>query len=161
MSSKKHPGLPHFIAAVLTDDARQRLELAVGDFKFSNSTLKEEQYCQHVTLAFNPSLSDYEKIRKTAPEGTEVIIKCKKLCHSEEFGAEAMMVEVKNKDGETVFVQSGFPHITVSTEGKSPVAGKQLFEFSDEGYEGAKYIADLECKDFSHLVLDAIVSYKE
>jgi len=161
MSSKKHPGLPHFIAAVLTDEAINRLKIAVGDFKFSNSTLKEDQYCHHVTLAFNPDLSDYEKIRKTAPEGTEVIVKCKKLCHSEEFGAEAALVEVYNKDGKPVFVQSGYPHITISTEGKSPVAGKQLFEYSDDGYEGNKYISDLECNDMSYLVLDAIVSYKE
>jgi hypothetical protein len=161
MCPNKHAGLPRFIAAVLTDDARQRLELAIGDFKFPNSKLKEEQHLHHVTMAFNPTLSDYQKIIKTAKSGDEVIVKCKKRCWSKDYGAEAVKVELLNKDGKPIYVQSGFPHITVSTDGKPPVAGMKLFAQSDEGYDGENYIHDLECEGFDHITLSAIVTFKD
>ena len=154
MPSKNHPGLPRFISAVLTDESRKKLELGLDELKFSNRTLKPEQYMHHVTIAYNPDLSTYEKVIKTVTDGDRIIVKCKRRCWSESFGVEAVTVELKTLNGKDVFINNEYPHITISTEGLPPVKSNDLFK---NQYE----LSDFQFEDVSFLTLESYVEFKD
>jgi major membrane immunogen (membrane-anchored lipoprotein) len=142
-----YQGMPRMIQAVLTENSILTLLAACDPLKFSNRTLKKNQYCHHVTLAFNPDPKTYTKIIQTAKDGDIVDIQCKYRFWSESFGVEAVTVEI-TKDGKTVFCNNEYPHITISTEGKPPVASNELLK-------NQFTLNDIESEPFSHVTLKA------
>jgi hypothetical protein len=101
--------------------------------KFSNKTLKADQFLHHVTLFFERKPVDIEThpwgsiVDGWAQEGEDVFVYFKELVWSDTFGVEAVIVTLKNSKGEFLEApENKIWHITVSTEGKPPVESNTL-----------------------------------
>jgi hypothetical protein len=126
------------IQAIFEEKFRNEL-LTKFQPKFSNKTLKEDQFLHHVTLFYSKRPIDIDSdsyatdVNNWAKEGEEVFVILEELVWSDTFGVEAIVVTLKNMKGE---VLGGPPnktwHITVSTEGKSPVESNTLLNNRDE-----------------------------
>jgi hypothetical protein len=107
--------------------------------KFSNKTLKPEQFLHHVTLFYSNKPIAIEAdsyatdVNNWAKVGETVFIILEELVWSDTLGVEAIVVTLKNTNGA---VLGGPPnktwHVTVSTEGKPPVESNTLLNNRDE-----------------------------
>jgi hypothetical protein len=108
------------ISAVLSDDSvRQLREAAPPQYK--------TVFIHHVTLAFNPDMATYLKVREFAPNGEAVKIQCKENIWND--GVQAVTVEVFSPKGDNkVFVANKHPHVTISTDGKPPKESNTMLD---------------------------------
>lgn len=120
------------IQAAFEDGAREHLK-SFFNRRFSNKTLKEDQFLHHVTLFFSRKPVDIETdemasaVNNWAAEGELVFVYLEELVWSDTFGVEAVVVTLKNQNGETLPAPVNKTwHITVSTEGKPPVESNTL-----------------------------------
>lgn len=126
--------------------------------KFSNSTLKEDQFLHHVTLFYSKKPISMESdelasyIDNWAKEGEDVFVYLDDLVWSDTFGVEAITVRLKNFRGEFLEAPANKVwHITVSTEGKPPVESNTLlnnrespdFRTESQTLGGKKYMAKI------------------
>jgi len=120
------------IQAVFEDAVRERL-FGLFPPKFSNKTLKDDQFLHHVTLFFSRRPIETTddawatKVDHWAMEGEEVTVQFNDLVWSDTFGVEAVTVTLINSGGEILESPPGKTwHVTVSTEGKPPVESNTL-----------------------------------
>jgi hypothetical protein len=120
------------IQAAFEDSAREQL-LSFFNRRFSNKTLKEDQYLHHVTLFFSRKPVEIESdetasaINNWAAEGEYVFVYLEDLVWSDTLGVEAVIVTLKNQNGEILPSPTNkIWHITVSTDGKPPVESNTL-----------------------------------
>jgi hypothetical protein len=116
---------PNLVWVELLPEARTLLRETLGELKFSNKTLNDDQICHHVTLFYKPNAYDMQKLPR---EGTKCKISCIRRCWSDSFGVEAMEVDLITVLGSKVFCNNNYPHITLSTEGVPPVKSNELLE---------------------------------
>lgn len=151
--------LPLYISADLTPQSRAVLEKEVGQLKFSNQGLKENDYIDHTTITYAPSKAIFAKYEKVAPAEDKMTIKPYKLCWSKSFGVEAALVDLYNSKGKKIPSTNKYQHITIATNGKPPVASNYLFEKAEKNNSDNDKVKDLECRDLSSISLRAISTY--
>lgn len=120
------------IQASFEDSAREQLK-SFFNRRFSNNTLKEDQFLHHITLFFTRKSVEIEAdetasaVNAWAAEGEYVFVYLEELVWSDTFGVEAVVVTLKNQNGEILPAPANKTwHITVSTEGKPPVESNTL-----------------------------------
>lgn len=125
------------IQAVFEEPARERL-FGLFPPKFSNKTLKDDQFLHHVTLFFSRKPIEITddawatKVAYWANEGDEVTVQFNNLVWSDSFGVEAVTVTLINSSGEILESPPGKTwHVTISTEGKPPVESNTLLNSID------------------------------
>ena len=106
--------------------------------RFSNKTLKSDQFLHHVTLFFEKKVVDVEThpwgsvVNGWANDGEDVFVYFNNLVWSDIFGVEAAVVTLKNSKGEFLEPPEGKTwHVTVSTEGRPPVDSNTLLRNLD------------------------------
>jgi hypothetical protein len=122
------------IQAVFEGSFREHL-LNTFKPKFSNSTLKADQFLHHVTLFYSKTPVSLEtdelasQVDQWANDGEDVFVYLEELVWSDTFGVEAIVVKLKNIRGEFLEAPANKTwHITVSTEGKAPVESNTLLK---------------------------------
>lgn len=97
----------------LTPESRAALKTAVGDkWYFPNSNLSDTQSCHHVTVYYNPTDQELNRILAWAKIGEEIQLKTSKLCHNADI--QAAVVSMITAHGEPIAVPNKIPHITIS-----------------------------------------------
>lgn len=151
--------LPRYISANLTDKSKKIFEKEIGELHFSNSTLRPNQYLDHTTIAFAPDEEIFNEYKHIVPENSQVTIEPYLRCWSDSFKVEAARVNLYDQNGNKFSSTNNFDHITLSTDGKSPVASNDLFLKSENDYKGDDKITDLNCEPIINTSLDAVSKY--
>jgi len=136
--------VPRFISAVLTDDSKLLLSAAIDNPQYS------KPFMHHVTIAYNPTKKDYEKISAIVKNGDSITIICQECIW--DAGVEAVTVRLKKDDVEVPTINK-HAHITISTDNTSP-------KESNDMLQRIFYIPKEQRKSMNGLRLKAIIKFE-
>lgn len=138
--------LPKAVFATLTPKGQKEI---LDQF----TPIYKKLYTHHVTLVYDPSESDMDKLSKIVKNGQYVTIILGNRYWSN--GVEAVEAKVTTLDGKEVPIKNVKPHVTISTSNRPPVLSNDMlackgeFSLGFDGIEelGGEYEARVEFVD--------------
>jgi hypothetical protein len=123
--------IKNFFSAKLLPESKEKIAGAVG-------ITYDKVFLHHCTLGYNPTVDEYNLITKngTIKVGTPMIIRCRSSISSDQWGVQAIRVEVFFEDGSPVYSTNAHTHITVSTNGAPPVKSNGMLAQYTIGQSG-------------------------
>jgi len=119
---------PDMIQIELTKSSAEQLAAIVNNGKYP------VKYMHHVTLAFRPNQTQYKQIVMLDPtnplqSGEKVKIDLLTYIYDDDFGVDAVTVQMRRLNGDDIISLNKYPHITISTiADKKPKDSNELLE---------------------------------